>query len=491
MSNSSVTTVSAYEILGVTPGATTEGIKKAYRASVRSCHPDLIQGDAEKAEATVRFRQVQEAYELLSDPAQRTEDDFASAFRSRFSDNLYDAYRNFASSFYSYERPKPLHIPEPETIIVDGVSAGVKYYQSPYGNRLLADLYVDFDDARRLTTVQPPTQAVTVDRIHLMTAGEEVCSSDILFDVESLYELLDRFESAKKTVRQQQEFKQQLDDLEQQRKDLMTAGRPVEKLAFLIRSASELLAKERLRRIQNHYRPTTISIDKIVSSIRAVEKELNRIKDGGSQLLVDGLIDGSIKHPDAETNKSIIDQIKVFTIRSGGQYGSEFDEAALYNFYAERVGDVVSVSDLAGLDLLIPVDDYIIDDPDLAPLTIQISSNKGELSYAVTYTYTELDGEKAAVGIVSVPYSAYKRNAWEYGKPSKLPSLPYGIRLWLQVRLANNVVVGGWNDAALQSRITKRSNGLNRGKKINHADQNKHESTMPPPWSNARLGRRR
>ncbi|HOT90530.1 MAG TPA: VWA domain-containing protein [Anaerolineae bacterium] len=54
-----------YAILGVTPDADDEAIKQAYRQGAREYHPDSGHGDVE------RFRQIQEAYEVLRDKALR------------------------------------------------------------------------------------------------------------------------------------------------------------------------------------------------------------------------------------------------------------------------------------------------------------------------------------------------------------------------------------------------------------------------------------
>ncbi len=56
-----------YHILGVSPTATGEEIKKAYRALAMRFHPDRNPG------AETRFNAVQSAYELLSDPKRRAE----------------------------------------------------------------------------------------------------------------------------------------------------------------------------------------------------------------------------------------------------------------------------------------------------------------------------------------------------------------------------------------------------------------------------------
>ena len=57
-----------YELLGVKRGASEAELKKAYRKRARRFHPDVNPGDA-KAEAT--FKDIQQAYAVLSDPKQR------------------------------------------------------------------------------------------------------------------------------------------------------------------------------------------------------------------------------------------------------------------------------------------------------------------------------------------------------------------------------------------------------------------------------------
>ncbi len=57
-----------YEVLGVSKGADEGEIKKAYRKLAKECHPDLHPGD--KA-AEARFKELGEAYEVLSDKEKR------------------------------------------------------------------------------------------------------------------------------------------------------------------------------------------------------------------------------------------------------------------------------------------------------------------------------------------------------------------------------------------------------------------------------------
>lgn len=61
-----------YDILGVSRNATADDIKRAYRALARRHHPDVAD---DKADAEHRFKEINEAYEVLSDPRKREQYD--------------------------------------------------------------------------------------------------------------------------------------------------------------------------------------------------------------------------------------------------------------------------------------------------------------------------------------------------------------------------------------------------------------------------------
>ena len=90
-----------YEVLGVSKTATDDELKKAYRKLAKKYHPDANQDNKKEAEA--KFKEVNEAYETLSDPQKkRMYDQFGTADPQGFGGFGGGAGGPFGNGYYSY-----------------------------------------------------------------------------------------------------------------------------------------------------------------------------------------------------------------------------------------------------------------------------------------------------------------------------------------------------------------------------------------------------
>lgn len=83
-----------YETLGVARGASDADIKKSFRKLAREYHPDVAK---DKKRAEEKFKEINEAYEVLSDPAKRKKyDELGANWKSGAEFRPPPGYENFA-----------------------------------------------------------------------------------------------------------------------------------------------------------------------------------------------------------------------------------------------------------------------------------------------------------------------------------------------------------------------------------------------------------
>ena len=113
-----------YIILGLDRGATVADVKKAYRRLARRFHPDVNPGDQRSA---VRFREIAEAYAILSDPDRRRRYDQVGyePIRPEMTSAGFEGFdfsaavhanqqSTFGDLFADVFRGEPLHVSGPE-----------------------------------------------------------------------------------------------------------------------------------------------------------------------------------------------------------------------------------------------------------------------------------------------------------------------------------------------------------------------------------------
>lgn len=85
----------AYQVLGISRNASDEEIKKAYRSLSRKYHPDANINNPRREEAEEKFKQVQQAYDMIMKEREQ-----GSAFGGSYGDFGFGGYQSRESSDY-------------------------------------------------------------------------------------------------------------------------------------------------------------------------------------------------------------------------------------------------------------------------------------------------------------------------------------------------------------------------------------------------------
>ena len=84
-----------YSVLGVSPGASQEEVKNAYRALAKKYHPDLHPGDAQAAK---RMNEINQAYDQIRNPSHAPSGGDSSGRTDYGAGNPYGRYGGYGSS---------------------------------------------------------------------------------------------------------------------------------------------------------------------------------------------------------------------------------------------------------------------------------------------------------------------------------------------------------------------------------------------------------
>ena len=91
-----------YEILGITGSASEKEIKQAYRTMAVIYHPDKNQGDSYAEE---KFKEINEAYQILSDPRKKTQFDLILNYNTANQNRKQYSYNPNERTKTQYQRP--------------------------------------------------------------------------------------------------------------------------------------------------------------------------------------------------------------------------------------------------------------------------------------------------------------------------------------------------------------------------------------------------
>ena len=160
-----------YQVLGVSPNATDEEIKKAYRRLAKQYHPDRNPGDAEAAR---KMQEINAAYEQIKDPDayKRTQqqsggygyDPFGGAWQQRqYQQGGADQYLTAARQYIAFGR-----YAEALNILQNVQNKTARwYYLSALANDGLGNQVMALEHIRRAVSMEPenPDYLRTLDEI--------------------------------------------------------------------------------------------------------------------------------------------------------------------------------------------------------------------------------------------------------------------------------------------------------------------------------------
>lgn len=238
------------------------------------------------------------------------------------------------------------------------------------------------------------------------------------------------------------------------------------------------------------------------TAIKAAQKEVERLSGDTSELLLEGLMNGSIYHFDTAHNLRVIAAVDAYSIRSGG-FIEPFTEQMLRAHYTKCLEGVSTADQLQVLDLKLNQEDYAPAEfleelrDDLAPEVLQVEGRKAGTTqdFALRYSFAEAEGKQVPTATVRMPAGTYLRVAAQFGKPSRLPTLPHGITLIIEAELDAKTSLSGQDSVEFAKKVEKRQKAK-RPTEASEAAKIGQERMLlggnlgpsaPPPWFRGRI----
>lgn len=143
-----------YKVLGVSPEASDEEIKRAYRKLAKQYHPDLNPGDQEAAQ---KMQAINAAYEQIKDPDKARQrsygyDPFGGGYRQSYSGQSNDErYQQSAWQYIRFGRYR-----EALNVLAEAETKNARwYYLSALANDGLGNQVTALEHIRRAVSMEP------------------------------------------------------------------------------------------------------------------------------------------------------------------------------------------------------------------------------------------------------------------------------------------------------------------------------------------------
>lgn len=211
------------------------------------------------------------------------------------------------------------------------------------------------------------------------------------------------------------------------------------------------------------------STNSAVGALRAVERHLDRIEKDPARVLLEDILAGCTLHPHHRNNTRLLEEIEALAIRSGGRVEMPPDEV-LEELYELALRDVTKVEKACQVDLRLTRDLFVVesvlDDSSgvWAPEAFEYVDGKRSGVHPIIYCRDERNGKPIHKATLRVPLSVYRN------KRVRLPELPHGIQLYLELTVQEKVGPEGFVDE-IADRVRKYEGGKRRGKLVNgHVD---------------------